>query len=125
VGDVALNLSGLVRGSFRAAGGGSTDQFAGRGAVSPIGKVRVQGTIVVGSGTARGQFRLNFGRKGAITAAITGQTPGGGYTYQITGGTKAFVNDSGSGVAAVQILSLNATMTSGRFALNLIRSSAE
>src|SRR5690348_14303871 len=77
VADVALNLSGLMKGNFRATGGGSTAHFTGRGTVCPVGKAQLQGTIVLGSSTASGQLTLKFGRKGAIIAAITGKTPTG------------------------------------------------
>ena len=89
--------------------------------MSPIGKAQVKGNIALGVGasTGGGQFAFNFGRRGKVVAAIIGQTPGGGYVYQITGGTRSFAGDTGVGTSVVEILSSNAAHTRGRFALSL------
>jgi hypothetical protein len=118
VGDVALNLSGTVPGTYSVVGRGPAASFKGRGTVSPIGRTQMQGSIALGGSAASGRLTLNFGRSGKVFAAITGQTPGGGYTYQITGGTRTFAGDTGSGVAFVQILPSNPARTRGHVTVN-------
>lgn len=114
VGDVALNLSGTVRGTYRVVGETSA-KFNGRGTVSPIGKTRLQGTLAF---SGNGQLTLNFGKRGKVFAAVTSLDPtGGSATYQVTGGTKTFAGDGGTGVAVVNVVPLNAAR--GRFALSL------
>lgn len=96
---IALNLSGTVQGTYRVVGGTSA-AFTGRGTLSPIGTGRLQGKVsAVGGG---GQLALSFGRQGKVFADVTGQSPAGGYTYQIAGGTGHFAGDTGSGVATLE-----------------------
>ena len=113
--DVALNLSGTIRGTFRVAGRGTAASFSGRGPVSPVGKAQLKGNIDLGG--SGGQLTLNFRKRGKVFASVTGGTAAGGYTYQITGGTRTFAGDTGTGVAFVNILSPG--RTHGRFALSL------
>jgi hypothetical protein len=118
VGDVALNLSGTATGTYLVMRGGSGVSITGRGTITPIGKTIMHGRVAINASGNTGQFTLNAGKRGKITATITGQTPGGGYNYQITGGTKSFAGDTGSGVAVVQILSSNPAQTRGRIAVS-------
>lgn len=113
VGDVALNLSGTVQGTYRVVGGAAA-RFNGRGMVSPLGKAHLKGKISLTS--SGGQLTLNFGRRGKVFAAVGGGTTAGGYLYQITGGTRTFAGDSGTGVAIVSLPSLSPR---GHFALSL------
>jgi hypothetical protein len=119
---VALALSGDVQGTYRTAGSNAAAAFSGRGALSPIGSARLQGRIaVVASGG--GELTLTVGRRGKIFAAVTGATPTSTtsyqITYQITGGTKQFAGDTGSGSGVVQILSAVGAHPHGRFLLSL------
>ena len=119
---VALSLSGTLKGTYHVVGGGAAASFNGRGPLSPIGKAQLKGNIPLATSVG-GQLTLKFGKRGKVFASITGGTPAAGYTYQITGGTKTFAGDSGSGVAVVSILSSNPAQTRGRFALSLQGSS--
>jgi len=119
VGDVALTLSGTIRGPYYALGAGSAVGFTGRGTVSPIGKGQVQGRIDLSTPSKSGLMTLQFGKRGKVFASITGTQSQGVYLYQITGGTRTFTGDTGNGLAVVDILSANATQTRGRFSLQL------
>lgn len=115
-GNVALSLSGTVRGRYHVRGG-TTASFNGHGRISPVGRAHLHGTISLVPGGASGQLALKFGRRGTVFAAITGQKSLTTYTYTITGGTRSFVGDSGSGVSVVNIARLGAPH--GHFSLNL------
>jgi hypothetical protein len=115
---VALSLSGAVQGTYRTSGGGTRAVFAGRGAVSPFGNARLQGTITLSSSASGGRLTLSFGKSGKFFAAVSGSTPSGTYTYNVTGGTRQFAGDTGSGSAIVQILTTVGARPHGRFLLS-------
>jgi hypothetical protein len=119
VGDVELILSGTLEGPYYALGGGSTFGFTGRGTVNPIGKAQLQGKIDLSTPSTSGQLTLDFGKRGKVFAAVTGPT-GGPYHYQITGGTRTFAGDTGSGSALLSYRPSNAAQTRGHFALTLV-----
>jgi hypothetical protein len=79
----------------------------------------LQGKLDLAALTPSGRLTLNFGRRGKVFAAIAGLGAQGVYGYQITGGTRTFVGDTGVGLAVVDILSANAAQTQGRFSLTL------
>ncbi len=117
--DAALSLSGTVQGTYRSAGGGTVAAFTGRGSLSPAGKAQVSGKLAFSAAASDGQMTLSFGKRGKLFATIAGTTPAGAYTYDITGGTKRFAGDTGTGAAVVQILSSVGARPHGRFALIL------
>lgn len=120
VGDVALNVSGTVRGTYRIVQGGSEARFTGSGSLAaPVGKAQVQGTIANGTSSGGGQLTLKLGSRGTIKASVTGVPSLGVYQYQIDGGTKTFAGDSGDGVAEVDILTANRAGTAGKFVMEL------
>ena len=124
VSDVALVLSGTLRGPYFAMGGGTAVGFTGRGTVNPIGKGQLQGRISFATSSSSGRMTLNFARRGKVFASITGLGPQGVYGYQITGGIRSFAGATGTGLAVVDILSANRAQTQGRFALTLFDGSS-
>jgi len=82
-------------------GGGSAAVFTGRGNFSGVGNARLQGRIALNASDSA-QMTLNFGRRGKLFVSALGPMPSGGsITYQITGGTKSFAGDTGSGAGVV------------------------
>jgi hypothetical protein len=98
---VPLSLSGVVQGRYRITGGAAAT-FSGRGKLGSAGMAQLRGTIALVS-AGNGELTLSFGRRGKIFANVTGGALGGDFTYQITGGTRSFAGDTGSGAATVQI----------------------
>jgi hypothetical protein len=109
-----LALSGVVHGKYHG-GGGTSAAFSGRGRLSQVGTTQLRGTIDLASPTS-GQLTLSFGRRGELFVDVTSATPRGGSTYRITGGTRSFAADTGSGVGTVQIPGLRPR---GHFTLSL------
>jgi hypothetical protein len=115
---VALALSGSVKGTYRMVGGGSAAMFTGRGNFSGIGNARLQGRIALNASGDSGQMSLNLGRRGKLFVNVLGpMSSGGDITYQITGGTKTFAGDTGSGTGAV--IFEQVSITRGLFSLTL------
>jgi hypothetical protein len=122
VSDVELVLSGTIRGPYHTAGGGTAVGFTGQGTVKPIGKAQLQGTLDLTALPLSGRMTLNFGRRGKVFAAIAGlgpPAPQGTYLYQITGGTRTFTGDTGSGLASLDSRAANQNQPQGRFTLTL------
>ena len=124
VGDVAVNLSGSIVGTYRVVHGGPDATFTGKGSLAPVGKAQAQGKIAYGTSGGGGELTLKLGRRGTIIASVVGETAAGTYRYQIDGGTKTFAGDSGSGLAVVDILSSNRAKTAGKFAMTLAGASS-
>ena len=97
VGDVALNLAGTLNGTYRSRGAGP-GPLHGSGTVSPIGKAQVKGSIALGVGIdRRGRVRVRLqAGEGRSSPPSSDRRPGGGYVYQITGGTRSFAGDTGA-----------------------------
>jgi hypothetical protein len=109
--EATLNLSGTVQGTYRLVRHGSAAAFKGQGNLSPVGNVRLQGTVSLTSANS-GKFVLNLGRRGKINVSVLGVASQGAYTYQITGGTRTFRGDTGGGLAT-------GTLSQGTFTLIL------
>ena len=123
VGGGALDLSATVQGNYHVAGKSAVN-FTGRGPINTLGNAHLQGKIGYGAAAGSGKFTLNFGKRGKVSAIITGQTDTNTYNYQIIGGTRTFAGDSGSGVAVVNILSASGGQSRGRFALTFENASS-
>jgi hypothetical protein len=92
--------------------------FTGRGNFSGIGNARLQGRIALNASGDSGQMSLNLGRRGKLFVNVLGpMSSGGDITYQITGGTKTFAGDTGSGTGAV--IFEQVSITRGLFSLTL------
>ncbi len=105
-----------MQGTYRLVRHGSAAAFKGQGNLSPVGNVRLQGTVSLTSANS-GKFTLNLGRRGKIKVSVLGQGIQGAYIYQITGGTRRFRGDTGDGIA---FGSLNPTSSiQGTFSLDL------
>jgi hypothetical protein len=116
--EVALTLSGNGRGSYRMVGGGSAAIFTGRGNFSGVGNARLQGRITLDASGNSAQMSLNLGRRGKLFVSALGpMASGGGITYQITGGTRTFAGDTGSGSGAVTFVP--SSIARGHFFLTL------
>jgi hypothetical protein len=115
---IALALSGSGQGTYRMVSGGSAATFTGRGNFSGVGNARLQGSIALDASGDSGQMTLNLGRRGKLFVSVSGlTTSGGGITYQITGGTKTFAGDTGSGTGGVTFAPFN--IARGHFFLTL------
>jgi hypothetical protein len=97
--------------------GGSAAAFSGRGNFSQIGNARLQGRIALKVSGNSARMTLNLGNRGKVFVSVLGPTSGGGLTYQITGGTKDFAGDTGSGEGIVTFAP--AGITQGHFSLTL------
>ena len=122
-GGVTLNLSGTVQGNYRVVGKSAVNITA-RGPVDSLGNSQVLGKIGYGTAAGSGKFTLKFGKSGKVSSVITGQTAPNTYDYQISGGTRTFAGDSGSGVAVVNILSSSGGQSRGRFSLTFQNASS-
>lgn len=115
---VTLTLSGSGQGTYRMVGGGSAAIFTGRGNFTQVGNARLQGRIALNASGNSGQLTLNLGNRGKVFVSVFGPTSsGGGLFYQISGGTKSFAGDSGSGMGVVTFAP--AGITRGHFSLTL------
>jgi len=115
---VALTLSGSGQGTYRMVGGGSAAIFTGRGTFSEVGGARLQGRIALNASGNSGEMTLNLGRRGKLFVSVLGPTTsGGGITYRITGGTRAFAGDTGGGAGVVTFAPSG--IARGHFALTL------
>jgi hypothetical protein len=96
-----IDLSGTLKGTYKSgAGVGATTSFKAKGALSPLGKVTLKGSInfsvkpPLGAGT---MTLKSVGKKhGTITASLTAQGLGNPVFYDITGSTGIYAGDTGS-----------------------------
>jgi hypothetical protein len=90
---------------------GQVQKLSGSGTVSPLGTVQVRATLrmpgFIFIGRATGRLVLSSSQ-GTVTLQLTGPLqaafgpPPGSFTYRVTGGTGAYVGDSGQGTATFQ-----------------------
>lgn len=100
---------------------GSSLSIQGQGKLSPLGSVRFSGTLhgtgFVATGEATGSLTLT-NKRGSVTLSLEGPpqpgfTPPGSGTYQfhVTGGTKAYKKDIGSGTVDITLANGKITLT--------------
>lgn len=116
--DAAVALSGVEKGTYRVPGGGATAIFSGKGKVRPLGTATVSGTLDLAVESTTGQLTISDGSHGKLYASVKVLGSGPDYTYQITGGTKSFAGDTGSGVVTTELVPTGQGATPhGRFVL--------
>ncbi|MDR3635852.1 MAG: hypothetical protein P4L84_18765 [Isosphaeraceae bacterium] len=100
---------------------GSTITFRGHGQVTPLGAVKVsgslQGTGFIRSGTAGGTVQLSNSH-GSVTLSLEGPSqggftpaPSGTYQFHVVSGTGAFAKDLGDGTVDVNLVGDGISLT--------------
>jgi hypothetical protein len=94
-----IDLSGTLKGTYKSgAGAGAPTSFKAKGALSPLGKVTLKGSIQFSVANGAGTMTLkSVGKKhGTITASLIAQGLGSPVFYEITGSTGIYAGDTGS-----------------------------
>jgi hypothetical protein len=101
--DAVLNMSGTAEGTYKTARSGEPTTFSEQGDVSPLGKVKIKGSIDYLLATPAGTVTISSakGKRGTITASVVTGGPYSPIYYTITGATGVYAGDTGSGVAVL------------------------
>jgi hypothetical protein len=112
-----LFLNGKAQGTTRSVptnpDGGATLALEGSGRITPLGQVRVSGTLhgtgFIQQGQAGGTLRLTNAR-GSVTLSLVGPTqrgflppPSGTYSFTVESGTGAYAHTLGTGTVDVAL----------------------
>jgi hypothetical protein len=93
-----IDLSGTLKGTYKSgAGTGAPISFKAKGALSPLGKVTLKGSVRFNVGLGTGTMTLkSVGKKhGTITASLISDGIGNPVSYDITGSTGIYAGDTG------------------------------
>jgi hypothetical protein len=103
--DGVVVLEGTAKGTYKTPGVGAATTFSETGTISPLGKVKIRGSIQYFSRLPTGTVTISSATKkqGKIFATVSTAGAGDPVYYTITGATGIFAGDTGSGVARVAL----------------------
>ncbi len=97
-------LSGTAKGTYSSRRApGAPLNFTAAGAITPIGRVSLKGSIEVNAQSPTGRLTISTGH-GKLFAELSALEPSDAYLVTITGGTKRWTGVSSSGEAIVRVV---------------------